>query len=100
MRSYKDDVYSLGLIVLEIALLGGQQETNLPDISLLHKEEGEHNLRAVLKDIKERGYSNELIDCIFNTLRFEDADRVDFEGLEKLIQEKLGKERYRNLLEH
>ena len=82
-RTYKDDVYSVGISLLELALIGC--ETNLPDVTSLNRDGSEDKLNALLKYLGDKGYSEDLVSVLKSTLRFEEACRVDFNALDQLV---------------
>jgi hypothetical protein len=68
-RTYKDDVYSLGLVILEMTLSGGEiTQQTLIDVHNLNKDSTSEKLHSVLNLLKERGYSNEFLKILEQSL--------------------------------
>ena len=90
-NSYKDLVYSLGLIILEFTLQGGEaQQENITQLHVLNRDKSEETLQKFLKLLGIRGFSDSLTEVIFQMLRFEDSLRPDFSQVDSLAKEKAG----------
>jgi hypothetical protein len=91
----------LGITLLELALIGSVDVNTLPDVTTLNRDSSEYKLNSILKHLlTQEKYSQGLVDCLKNTLRFDETKRVDFKELNQLVQEKLGAEKYKEILEN
>ena len=68
-NSYKDLVYSLGLIILEFTHQGGEaQQENITQLHVLNRDKSEETLQKFLKLLGIRGFSDGLTEVIFQML--------------------------------
>ena len=79
---YKSDVFSLGYCFVFAAVLDFKI---LEDIRILNND---FKVKKILQRILFLRYSKEFIELLFKMICVNEEDRIDFIGLEKLLQEK------------
>ena len=79
---YKSDVFSLGYCFVFAAVLDFKI---LEDIRILNND---FKVKKILQRILFLRYSKEFIELLFKMICINEEDRIDFIGLEKLLQEK------------
>ena len=79
---YKSDVFSLGYCFVFAAVLDFKI---LEDIRILNND---FKVQKILQRILFLRYSKEFIELLFKMICINEEDRIDFIGLEKLLQEK------------
>ena len=79
---YKSDVFSLGYCFVFAAVLNFKI---LEDIRILNND---FKVKKILQRILFLRYSKEFIELLFKMICVNEEDRIDFIGLEKLLQEK------------
>jgi len=71
-RSDKDDVYSLGLVMLQLMSAGAI------DIMNLNQDSTEVRMRNYTQQLRTRGFSEGLVEIVVKMLRFNETERDTF----------------------
>ena len=80
---YKSDVFSLGYCMLIAAVL------DFEFINKIRKVEEQRQIDRIIREALEERYSNKFIYVLLKMIVHSEKERIDFLGLEKLINDKL-----------